>query len=126
MRVTDKTGPIADLKVVEPDDRLLIITAGGIVIRTRVDEIRRIGRATEGVRVINLKTDDRVASIEAVAKAEPSERPQAREWTSTRSPMNSTPRRPWPAWMAMAPWMRTASSRRRTTRNRHLPSAYAG
>ena len=75
MRVTDKTGPIADLKVVEPDDRLLIITAGGIVIRTRVDEIRRIGRATEGVRVINLKPDDRVASIEAVAKAEPSERP---------------------------------------------------
>lgn len=75
MRVTDKTGPIADLKVVEPDDRLLIITAGGIVIRTRVDEIRRIGRSTEGVRVINLGSDDRVASIEAVAKAETSDRP---------------------------------------------------
>jgi DNA gyrase subunit A len=75
MRVTNKTGPIADLKVVEPDDRLLIITAGGIVIRTRVDEIRRIGRATEGVRVINLGSDDRVASIEAVAKAETSARP---------------------------------------------------
>src|SRR5207248_11160772 len=70
MRVTDKTGPIADLKVVEPDDRLLIITAGGIGIRTRVDEIRRIGRATEGVRVINLGPDDRVASIEPVAQAE--------------------------------------------------------
>ena len=75
MRVTDKTGPIADLKVVEPDDRLLIITAGGIVIRTRVDEIRRIGRSTEGVRVINLGPDDRVASIEAVAKAETSDQP---------------------------------------------------
>jgi DNA gyrase subunit A len=70
MRVTAKTGPIADLKVVEPDDRLLIITSGGIVIRTRVEEIRRIGRATEGVRVINLGSEDRVASIEAVAKAE--------------------------------------------------------
>src|SRR5205823_3931042 len=63
-----------DLKVVEPDDRLLIITAGGIVIRTRVNEIRRIGRATEGVRVINLGADDRVASIEAVAKAETSDK----------------------------------------------------
>src|SRR5439155_466339 len=75
MRITEKTGPIADLKVVEPDDRLLIITAGGIVIRTSVDEIRRIGRATEGVRVINLGPEDRVASIEAVAKAEASDRP---------------------------------------------------
>ncbi len=81
MRVTQKTGPIADLKMVEPDDRLLIITAGGIVIRTRVDEIRRIGRATEGVRVINLGSDDRVVSIEAVAKAEavePGTKPRAR------------------------------------------------
>src|SRR5207244_9656476 len=75
MRVTAKTGPIADIKVVEPDDRLLIITAGGIVIRTRVDEIRRIGRATEGVRVINLGPDDRVASIEPVAKAETTDGP---------------------------------------------------
>jgi DNA gyrase subunit A len=79
MRVTAKTGAIADIKIVEPDDRLLIITAGGIVIRTRVDEIRRIGRATEGVRVINLGSDDRVASIEAVAKAETTDTaPQAR------------------------------------------------
>jgi DNA gyrase subunit A len=78
MRVTSKTGPIADLKVVEPDDRLMIITAGGIVIRTRVDEIRRIGRATEGVRVINLDSEDRVASIEPVAKADTTDLPQAR------------------------------------------------
>jgi DNA gyrase subunit A len=79
MRVTAKTGRIAGLKVVEPDDRLMIITAGGIVIRTSIDEIRRIGRATEGVRVINLDPEDRVASIEAVAKAEASaQAPQAR------------------------------------------------
>ena len=55
----------------------LLITAGGIVIRTRVDEIRRIGRATEGVRVINLGSDDRVVSIEAVAKAETTDQPAA-------------------------------------------------
>jgi DNA gyrase A subunit len=67
MRVTAKTGRIADIKVVVPEDRLLIMTAGGIVIRVRVGEIRRIGRATEGVRVINVGEDDRVVSIESVA-----------------------------------------------------------
>jgi len=66
MRVTPKTGPIAAIRVVTDDDRLLIMTAGGIVIRVRVSEIRRIGRATEGVRLINLAPDDRVASIERV------------------------------------------------------------
>ena len=55
----------------DDEDRLLIITAGGIVIRVPVNEIRRIGRATEGVRVINLESGDRVVSIERVKKAEP-------------------------------------------------------
>jgi DNA gyrase subunit A len=71
MRVTEKTGTIADMQVVDDEDRLLIITAGGIVIRCPVNEIRRIGRATEGVRVINLEPGDRVVSIERVKKAEP-------------------------------------------------------
>jgi DNA gyrase subunit A len=73
MRVTPKTGKIADIKVVTDDDRLMIMTAGGIVIRVRVGEIRRIGRATEGVRLINLGPDDRVASIERVAAKEEAE-----------------------------------------------------
>jgi DNA gyrase subunit A len=75
MRVTEKTGTIADMKVVDDEDRLLIITAGGIVIRCPVNEIRRIGRATEGVRVINLEPGDRVVSIERVKKVEPDAAP---------------------------------------------------
>jgi hypothetical protein len=71
--VTEKTGNIADMKVVDDEDRLLIITAGGIVIRVPVSEIRRIGRATEGVRVINLEPGDRVVSIERVKKAQAGE-----------------------------------------------------
>jgi DNA gyrase subunit A len=68
MKVTPKTGPIADFKIVTDEDRLLISTAGGIVIRFKVSDIRRIGRATEGVRLINLGEGDRVTNIERVTK----------------------------------------------------------
>jgi len=70
MKVTSKTGPIADFKIVTDEDRLLISTAGGIVIRFNVSDIRRIGRATEGVRLINLGEGDRVTTIERIARKE--------------------------------------------------------
>jgi DNA gyrase subunit A len=70
MRVTDKTGPVADFKMVRTGDRLLVSTAHGIVIRMPVDDIRRIGRATEGVRVIRLEEGDEVRAIERVHKQE--------------------------------------------------------
>ncbi|MFN3652091.1 MAG: DNA gyrase subunit A [Armatimonadota bacterium] len=68
MRVTDKTGPVADFKIVRPGDRLLVSTSGGIVIRVPIDEIRQIGRSTEGVRIIKLEEGDGVRAIERVAK----------------------------------------------------------
>jgi DNA gyrase subunit A len=68
MRVTEKTGPIADFKIVTDEDRLLISTAAGIVIRFNVSDIRRIGRNTEGVRLINLGDGDRVTTIERVSR----------------------------------------------------------
>ena len=71
MRVTEKTGRVADFKVVEESDRLLISTTNGIVIRQPVSEIRRIGRATEGVRLIRLEAGDQVATIERMARPEP-------------------------------------------------------
>jgi DNA gyrase subunit A len=70
MRVTDKTGPVADFKMVRNGDRLLVSTTGGIVIRIPVDEIRQIGRATEGVRIIKLEEGDEVATIERVRQQE--------------------------------------------------------
>jgi DNA gyrase subunit A len=68
MRVTDKTGPVADFKMVREGDRLLVSTAHGIVIRMLVDDIRQIGRNTEGVRVIRLEAGDQVRTIERVEK----------------------------------------------------------
>jgi len=57
------TGPIASARIVHKDDDLTIISSGGIVIRTKIKQIKSAGRATMGVRVINLKEGETVASV---------------------------------------------------------------
>jgi DNA gyrase subunit A len=63
LNVTDKNGPLVGMAVVEPEDQLIIITAGAQIIRQKVDEIRETGRSAQGVRLIRLHEKDRVASI---------------------------------------------------------------
>lgn len=63
MKVTGKTGAVVGLKVVHPEQELMLITTGGIVIRTNVDEISVISRNTQGVKVIKTEEGDRVASL---------------------------------------------------------------
>ncbi len=70
MDVTDKTGPVVAATVVEPEDRLMVITVNGITIRMRVKEIRAAGRSTQGVRLISLEPGDRVATIERLCTAD--------------------------------------------------------
>ncbi len=57
------TGPIASARIVHQDDDLTIISSGGIVIRTKIKQIKSAGRPTMGVRVINLKEGETVASV---------------------------------------------------------------
>ena len=66
--VTDKTGPVAAIKMVSEEDDLLVITNDGTIIRTPVERISRLGRATQGVRVMRLSEGSRVIDIE---KTEP-------------------------------------------------------
>ena len=66
--VTDKTGPVAAIKMVGEEDDLLVITNDGTIIRTPVERISRLGRATQGVRVMRLSEGSRVIDIE---KTEP-------------------------------------------------------
>ena len=62
--VTEKTGPVVGIKVVEGGEDLLLVTQSGILIRTHVDTIRTAGRATQGVIVMRFKEDgDRVISL---------------------------------------------------------------
>jgi len=63
IRLTDKNGMVAGIRHVSEDDQVLLVTERGMLIRMEVEEIRRIGRSTQGVRVIRLDTDDRVVSV---------------------------------------------------------------
>jgi DNA gyrase, A subunit len=66
INVTDKTGNLVAIKDVTDNDDLMIINKSGIVIRIAVSELRVMGRATQGVRLISLKGDDEIASVTKV------------------------------------------------------------
>ena len=69
--VTEKTGPVVGIKVVDGTEDLLLVTQSGILIRTGVDNIRSAGRATQGVIVMRFKEEgDRVISMELTDKEE--------------------------------------------------------
>ena len=70
LQVTAKNGPLVDMKVVEPDDEVLLITAEGQIIRQPVAPIRQTGRSAQGVRLIRLDAGDRVAGMTRVVKRE--------------------------------------------------------
>jgi len=70
INVTDKTGGLIAIKNVSDDDDLMIITKQGITIRMHVEDLRVMGRATQGVRLINLKGSDEIASVAKVDKSD--------------------------------------------------------
>ena len=64
--ITDKTGKLVTIKTVTDTDDLMIINKSGIAIRMEVAALRVMGRATQGVRLINLKGDDTIAAVAKV------------------------------------------------------------
>jgi DNA gyrase subunit A len=68
LRRTDKTGDCVALKEVIPDDELMVITRHGVIIRLPVNDIRVIGRNTQGVKIINLDDGDSVQDVARVVK----------------------------------------------------------
>jgi DNA gyrase subunit A len=68
--ITDKTGGLVAIKNVSDSDDLMIINKSGIAIRMSVDDLRTMGRATQGVRLINLKDSDAIAAVAKVMKDE--------------------------------------------------------
>ena len=64
--VTDKTGELVTIKSVTDNDDLMIINKSGIAIRIAVEDLRVMGRATQGVRLINLKGNDSIAAVAKV------------------------------------------------------------
>jgi DNA gyrase subunit A len=73
LNITDKTGALIAIKLVTDKDDLMIINKSGITIRMSVGELRVMGRATQGVRLINLKNNDEIAAVAKVEVSEDSE-----------------------------------------------------
>jgi DNA gyrase subunit A len=76
INITEKTGNLISIKTVSNDNDLMIITQNGLTIRLNVSSISVLGRATQGVRVINLKGDDRIASVARVTVEPAAEVPE--------------------------------------------------
>jgi DNA gyrase subunit A len=66
--ITEKTGSLVSIKNVSDSDDLMIINRSGIAIRMEVESLRVMGRATQGVRLINLRDDDAIAAVAKVLK----------------------------------------------------------
>lgn len=73
MSITDKTGNLIAIKGVTDEDDLMIINRSGIMIRMEVEQLRVMGRATQGVRLINLKGKDEIASVAKVPTSDEDE-----------------------------------------------------
>ncbi len=70
MKITQKTGPLVAIKKVTDEKDLMIINKSGLTIRLAVSDLRVMGRATQGVRLINLKEGETVAAVAVVPKSE--------------------------------------------------------
>ncbi|MBR5866050.1 MAG: DNA gyrase subunit A, partial [Alistipes sp.] len=73
INVTEKTGKLISIQAVTDENDLMIINRSGLTIRTSADQIRVAGRATQGVKVIDLREGDSIASVTAVPKTEEDE-----------------------------------------------------
>lgn len=70
LNITEKTGPLLAIKNVNDEEDLMIITKSGITIRMHIDTIRTMGRAAQGVKLINLKSNSEIAAIARVPRSE--------------------------------------------------------
>jgi DNA gyrase subunit A len=70
IQTTARNGKVVAAKLVRPEDEIMLITTGGVLIRTRVAEIREMSRATQGVTLINLGPEEKLAGLEKVVETE--------------------------------------------------------
>lgn len=102
LQITEKTGKLIAIKSVTDDNDLMIINRSGLTIRIPVSDIRVSGRATQGVKVINLREGDSIASVIPVPKSDDEEQPVVEqsgveadatdvEKTASAETMNSSP-----------------------------------
>ena len=67
---SDRNGQVVAASLVRPDDEVMLISTGGVLIRTPVKSIREMGRSTQGVTLINLGEGEKLAGLERVVETE--------------------------------------------------------
>jgi DNA gyrase subunit A len=70
IQTSERNGKLVAAVLVEPSDEVMLISTGGVLIRTRVSDIRELGRATQGVTLINLDEGTFLAGLEKVAESD--------------------------------------------------------
>ncbi len=85
LNITDKTGALIAINVVTDEDDLMIINKSGLTIRMKVSDLRVMGRATQGVRLINIKGNDSIAAVAKVMREEEEDREELSESNSNES-----------------------------------------
>ncbi|MFN4259895.1 MAG: DNA gyrase subunit A [Gemmataceae bacterium] len=88
IRATERNGPVVGVVSVRDGDDIMLMTIQGMVNRTHVDEIRVVGRNTQGVRIMDLREDDKIASIAKVVKEEEEEGETSASSTETPTEQN--------------------------------------
>ncbi|MFN7085815.1 MAG: DNA gyrase subunit A [Burkholderiales bacterium] len=73
MQCSERNGRLVAARLVTKDDEIMLITTGGVLIRTRVSEIREMGRSTQGVTLINLGGDEKLAGLERIVETDEDE-----------------------------------------------------
>src|SRR6185436_9892864 len=73
IQASDRNGKLVAAQIVGDDDEIMLITTGGVLIRTRISEIRDMGRATQGVRLINLGEGEKLAGLEKILERDDEE-----------------------------------------------------
>lgn len=90
LNITDKTGKLLSIKNVTDEEDLMIITKSGVTIRMHIDTIRTMGRAAQGVRLINLKGNAEIAAVARVPRSEDEEEMYDEDGNIIESPLNDS------------------------------------
>jgi DNA gyrase subunit A len=73
IQTSARNGKVVSAVLVQPEDEIMLITTSGVLVRTRVSEIREMGRATQGVTLINVDEDSRLSGVRRVAESDADE-----------------------------------------------------
>jgi DNA gyrase subunit A len=90
IQTTERNGKVVAAALVSPEDQIMLITTGGILVRTRVSEIREMGRATQGVTLINVDEGTRLSGLQRIAESDSDEEGDVEEGDISSDPADDS------------------------------------